>query len=68
MKDTNQINREFKNRNLNIIWNKLKMHNKLKVNMNLKADDFENHFNLLKKDDALLNADQVKIQTDVQER
>ena len=57
MKDTNRINTEFKNKNLNIIWNKLKIHKKLKVNSNLKAEDFKIYFNVLMQDVVPLNAD-----------
>merc|ERR1711891_65886 len=68
MKDTNLINSEFKSKNLNVIWNKLKLHKKSKVNSTLNAYDFENHFNLLMKDEIPLNPDQLQIKTEVQER
>ena len=68
MKDTNLINVQFKNRNMNIIWNKLKMNKKLKVNSNLNADDFESHFSALTKDTEPLSADQLRIQSAVKER
>ena len=68
MKDKNQINTEFINKNLNMIWNMLKIHKKMKVKSNLKAENVENHFNVLIQDIVPLNADQVKIQSDIQER
>ena len=68
MKDTDLINAQFKCRNMNIIWNKLKTNKKLKVNTNLNADDFESHFSDLTKDSEPLSADQVKIQTAVVDR
>ena len=68
MRDTNLINSEFKNKNLNVMWNKLKLHKKSKVNSTLNAYDFENHFNLLMKDEIPLNPDQLKIKTEVHER
>ena len=51
MKDTNLVNSQFKSKNLNVIWIKLKLHKKSKVNSTLNAYDFENHFNLLMKDE-----------------
>ena len=57
-----------KRNNLNVIWNKLKIHKKTKVDSNLNAHDFENHFNSLMKDEIPLNPDQLKIKTEVQER
>ena len=39
-----------------------------KVNSTLNAYDFENHFNLLMKDEIPLNPDQLKIKTEVHER
>ena len=68
MRDTNLINSEFKNKNLNVMWNKLKLHKKSKVNSTLKTFDFENHFNLLTKDEIPLNPDQLKIKAEVHER
>ena len=56
---------QFRNRNMTIIWNKLKMHKKLKLNSNLKADDFETHFSSLMKDDEPHSVEQLKIQTTV---
>ena len=50
---------------MNIIWNKLKMNKKLKVNSNLNADDFESHFSALTKDIEPLSAE---IQSAVKER
>ena len=68
MRDTNQINTEFRNRNLNIIWNKLKIHKKFKVNSMLKVTDFENHFSSLMKDNVPLNQDQQRIEAEVMEK
>ena len=50
MKDTNLINAQFKERNMKIIWNKLKINKKFKVNSNLNAEDTESHFSALDKD------------------
>ena len=41
---------------------------KSKVNSKLNAYNFENHFNLLMKDEIPLNPDQLKIKTDVHDR
>ena len=68
MKVTNLINSQFKSKNLNVIWNKLKLHKKSNVNSTLNAYNFENHFNLLMKDEIPLNPDQLKIKTDVNDR
>ena len=68
MKYTNLINSKFKSENLNAIWNKLKLHKKSNVNSTLNAYNFENHFNLLMKDEIPLNPDQLKIKTDVHDR
>ena len=68
MKDINLINSEFKRNNLSVIWNKLKIYKMTKVNSNLNAHNFENHFNSLMKDEIPLNPDQLKIKTEVQER
>ena len=65
MNETNISNMQFMNRNLNIIWNKLKVNKKLKVTSMLNAHDFENHYSALMKDDKSLSGDQVKIQTKI---
>ena len=68
MKDTNLINAQFKERNMSIIWNKLKMNKKFKVNSDLNAEEFESHFSALSKDIEPLNAEQLRIQRSVEER
>ena len=62
MKETNIINGQFKNRNMNVLWNKLKANKKLKVKSNLKAVDFETHFSSLTSDHKPLSVDQEGIQ------
>ena len=44
------------------------MHYEGESKLKFKAEDFENHFNVLMQNVVPLNADQVKIQSDVQER
>ena len=68
MKDTNLNNSEFKSKNLNFIWNKLKLQKKSKADSTLNACNFENHFNVLMKVEIPLNPDQLKIKTEVHER
>ena len=68
MKDTNLINSEFKNRNLGILWNKLKSNKRFKVNSKLTADDFESHFSSLSRDSEPLSEEQLRIQSVVKER
>merc|ERR1712215_13917 len=68
MKDTNLINFQFKTKRFNVIWNELKLHKKSKVNFTLNVYDFENHFNLLMKDEIPLNPDQLKIKNEVHKR
>ena len=68
MKDTNLINAQFKEINMKIIWNKLKMNKKFKVNSNLNADDFESHFSALTKDTESYSTEQLRIRRSVEER
>ena len=68
MKDTNMINMQFKQKNMNFLWNKLKGNKKLKVNSNINAEEFGCHFQNLTKDNEPFNVGQLRIQTIVNER
>ena len=67
-KETNIINTQFRNRNLNTLWNKLKVNKKLKVRSKLNAEDFQTHFSSLTSDNKCLSVDQEGIQNAVKER
>ena len=68
MKDTNIINSQFKNKNMKIVWNKLKINKKLKVKSNLNADDFKCHFDSINMEGSPLTMEQINIQKAVEER
>ena len=68
MKDTNIINTEFKNRNMNIIWNKLKLNKEFKVNSRLNTHDIDSYFSALAMDNESLSEEHMRIQSVVTER
>ena len=68
MKDTNIINMQFKHKNMNMLWSKIKVNKKINVNSNINAEEFGCHFRTLTTDDKPLNEDQLRIQTKVVER
>ena len=68
MKETNMINTQFRNKNLNYLWNKLKINKKKKVCSNLMAEEFGTHFKNLNSDNIPLNEEQLRIQRIVSER